>query len=230
MTMLFNVLNRWTGKVQFTAKIDCSEGAPRSIKLGLAVRWALKSGVVLSCADLSCADLRAADLRGADLSGADLSGADLSGADLRGVVLRGADLSCADLRGAVLSGADLRGVVLRGAEIPSIPHIDAAILASIEANKAAGKNGLKMATWHDSNDCDESNWCQTTHCRAGYAICLAGAAGFALEKKVGPAAAGALIYAKSRPDQPVPNFYDSDENAMADIRRAAEADQLPVKP
>ena len=103
-----------------------------------------------------------------------------------------------------------------------ISNIDATILASIEANKAAGKNGLRMNDWH-GQDCDETNWCETTHCRAGYAICLAGKAGFELEKKFGSEIAGKMIYAVSRPDdRPLPDFHASDEAAMADIIASAE--------
>jgi hypothetical protein len=112
-----DVLNRFSGKVQFTAEIDCAEDAAVSVKLGLAVRWAFKSGAYLSGAYLSGADLRGADLRGAYLSGADLSGADLRGADLRGADLRDAYLRGADLSGANLSRADLRGADLRGADL-----------------------------------------------------------------------------------------------------------------
>lgn len=36
MTIKFDVTNRWSGKVQFTAEIDCDESASTSIKLGLA--------------------------------------------------------------------------------------------------------------------------------------------------------------------------------------------------
>jgi uncharacterized protein YjbI with pentapeptide repeats len=61
----FEVRNRWTGKVQFTAEIETTPLMTPRVKLGLAVKWAYKSG----------ADLRDADLRDADLSGADLSGA-----------------------------------------------------------------------------------------------------------------------------------------------------------
>ncbi|MBU6191348.1 MAG: pentapeptide repeat-containing protein [Betaproteobacteria bacterium] len=141
----FDIRNRWTGSVQFTAEIECDESAPICFKIGLAAKWAFKSGAdlsgaVLSGAVLSDADLRGAGLRGAVLSGAVLSdadlsdavlsgavlsGADLSGADLSGAGLRDADLSDADLSdadlsgavlsGAVLSGADLRGAGLRGA-------------------------------------------------------------------------------------------------------------------
>ena len=43
----FNILNRFTGKVQFTAEIDCAPDASESVKMGLAVRLAIKS-----CANL----------------------------------------------------------------------------------------------------------------------------------------------------------------------------------
>ena len=69
--MQFDIRNRYTGAVQFTAEIDCAEDAPASVKIGSAVIWAAMTG----------ANLRRADLSGADLSGADLRGADLRGAD-----------------------------------------------------------------------------------------------------------------------------------------------------
>jgi uncharacterized protein YjbI with pentapeptide repeats len=255
--MKFDILNRFSGKVQFTAEIECEASESVYVKRGLAAKWAYKSRAVLSCAvlsgavlrgaDLSCAVLSGADLSGADLSGADLSGAVLSCAVLSGAVLRGADLSCAvlsgadlsgavlrgaDLSGAVLSGAvlscaDLSGAVLRGAKIkdiletvPLIPNIDAAILAAIEENKAKKTNGFEMARWHGAA-CDETNWCNTTHCRAGYAICLAGKEGFALERKFGSANAGMLLYLKSTPDAPIPNWGASNEAALADMRERA---------
>ena len=123
--MKFEIKNRWTGAVLFTADV------PDETKSGLITRVALEQAVAggtdLSGADLSGAYLSGADLRGTDLSGADLSGADLSGAylsgaylsgaDLRGTDLSGADLSGADLSGAYLSGADLRGTDLSGADL-----------------------------------------------------------------------------------------------------------------
>ena len=102
--MKYEIKNRWTQQVQFTAEIDCDEGASVRIKLGLAIKVALKGG----------ADLRGAYLRGADLCRANLSYANLSYADLRGADLRGADLGNADLSNANLRGADLRGADLGG--------------------------------------------------------------------------------------------------------------------
>ena len=105
-TLKFPVLNRWTGAIQFAAEIDCVESDLPRVKLGLAVKWAYRSGAVLSDADLSGADLSDADLSGADLSGAVLSDADLSGADLSGAVLSDADLSDAEI---IFAGLDARG-------------------------------------------------------------------------------------------------------------------------
>ena len=73
----FEVKKCFSAEVAFTAQIDCAEDAPASIKLGLAIKWAFRSGADLSGADLSRADLSEADLSVADLSRADLSGADL---------------------------------------------------------------------------------------------------------------------------------------------------------
>ena len=87
--MKYEILNRFTGNVQFIAEIECKVDELPSIKLGLAVKSAIKEK--------------------ANFYGADLYGADLSGADLRGANFYGADLSVADLRGANLRGADLYG-------------------------------------------------------------------------------------------------------------------------
>ena len=157
-----------------------------------------------------------ANLRRAKLTGANLRGAGLCGADLCWADLCWADLLWANLRGADLAGADLRGANLRGAYLteaeglpaaPVIPNIDAAILAAIAAG---GK--LNMGAWHT---------CETTHCRAGWAIHLAGAKGAKLERSYGSSVAGALIYAASRPGV-VPDFYSSNEAAMADMMKHAE--------
>jgi len=116
----FDVFNRFSGEVQFTAEIEASDTALSSVKLGLAVRWAVKNranlyGANLSGANLSCANLSGAYLSGANLSGANLYGANLSSANLSGAYLSGANLSGANLYGANLSGANLSGAYLSGA-------------------------------------------------------------------------------------------------------------------
>ncbi len=181
-------------------------------------------GAVLRGADLSGADLRDAVLRGADLSDAVLSDAVLSGADLSDAVLSGAYLRGADLRDAVLSGAYLRGADLSGADlsdvqIPIVHNLDAAIVAIVDS----GSGLLDMGAWHDAE-------CETTHCLAGWSIHLAGKPGYALERKVGSCAAGALIYHASTGR--IPDFYATTDEALNDIRKCASAvpSTSPAKP
>ena len=118
----FDVLNRASCATQFTAEIECSNDAARSVKLGLAIRWGKEHDANLLGADLRDADLRGAnlwnaDLQGADLRDADLRGANLWGADLWDANLQGADLLDADLQRANLRNAGLRGANLRGANL-----------------------------------------------------------------------------------------------------------------
>lgn len=80
-----------------------------------------------------------------------------------------------------------------------------------------------MSDWHGA-ECDETNWCNTTHCRAGYAVCVAGKEGFDLERRVGRTSTAAiLLYLKSTPAARIPNFYCDDATAMADLRERAKA-------
>ena len=130
----FDILHRWTGKLVFTAEIEAEYGASRAIKLGLAIRVAVRAK---------------AYLRGADLRGADLRGAYLSGADLRGAYLRGADLRGADLRGADLSGAYLRGA-------PVIDDIHAMVYAA-----ASQPGALDMGAWHCGTSHCRAGWVVT---------------------------------------------------------------------
>ena len=69
----FDVLNRFLGNVQFTAEIDCAADANQSMKIGLAVKWAIENKADLSRADLSRANLSDADLFRANLSDTNLS-------------------------------------------------------------------------------------------------------------------------------------------------------------
>lgn len=138
------------------------------------------------------------DTGGAEGSRADLAGADLGGADLGGANLRYADLDRADLGGAV-------GLP----EAPVIPDIHRTVLAAVEAPGHA----LDMATWHT---------CDTTHCRAGWVVTLAGDAGRRLENLVGTGVASALIYQASDPTMGrTPDWHASNAEAMADMRRLA---------
>ncbi len=106
--MKFDILNRFSGEVQFSAEIDCKADDLPSVKLGMAVKVAVKERANLYGADLRSADLRSANLYGADLYGADLRSADLYGANLYGADLYGANLYGANLYGADLYGADLK--------------------------------------------------------------------------------------------------------------------------
>ena len=75
--MIHSIHHRHTGAVIFTAEIEADENTSDAVKLGLAVRAAVREG----------ANLRGADLRWADLSVANLRGADLTWADLRGAIM-----------------------------------------------------------------------------------------------------------------------------------------------
>jgi uncharacterized protein YjbI with pentapeptide repeats len=100
--MKYEIKNRWTGAVQFTAEIECSEDAQVGVKVGLSVKWA-----VAHDADLAGANLTGANLVRADLTGANLAGANLAGANLADAYLADANLADANLAGAYLAGANL---------------------------------------------------------------------------------------------------------------------------
>jgi hypothetical protein len=79
------------------------------------------------------------------------------------------------------------------------------------------ENAFEMGSWHGSNSCG------TTHCRGGWVITLAGAEGKALEERTSSEFAAMAIYSKSSPIKVSPvRFFESNEVAMADIRRCAE--------
>ena len=56
--MKFDILNRFSGAVQFSAELTCDADTLPSIKLGLAVKLAVKEKANLSGANLSDANLR----------------------------------------------------------------------------------------------------------------------------------------------------------------------------
>ena len=171
--MKFDVLNRFTGNVKFTAEIDCEQDTPRSLKLGLAVQWAVKTEADLTRADLTCANLTEANLTEADLTWANLTWADW---------------------------------------VPKIKNIHQTVYEAASKPKA-----LEMADWHT---------CETTHCRAGWVVHLAGNAGRVMEGVYGTGSAAALIYMVSDPSMKrVPNWTDTNENALADMKRLAELEK-----
>ena len=121
----------------------------------------------------------------------------------------GANLAGANLYGANLTGANLTGVVVPAhLLIPALLTLDNDLLALLQR----GTGNIDMSAWHS---------CATTHCRAGWALTLAGEAGAALEEAVGTSLAAALLYARAYPDLPVPNFYATNEEAVADITARA---------
>ena len=95
--------------------------------------------------------------------------------------------------------------------IPVIPNIHQSIYAA-----ASNPGALEMGDVHT---------CENTHCRAGWAIALAGAAGRALEKFYNWELAAMMIYDASDPNFKInpARFYDSNENALADMKKLAEA-------
>ena len=112
--MKFEIQNRWSSAVQFECELSAEiETQSFGLRLGFAIKTAVKNRAIL---------------RDTDLSGADLSGAILSDTDLRGAILRGAILRDTDLSGAILSDTDLSGADLSDiksdliAEILKLPN------------------------------------------------------------------------------------------------------------
>ncbi len=201
--MANEILHRYTGAVLYHSADATS--------VREAVEAAIKSGADLGGADLGGADLGGADLGAAYLRGADLGGADLRDANLGGAYLRGADLTSANLCGANLYGAYLCGADLTGAsfgEVPIVEDLDRKILDAIQRPGCS----LEMASWHT---------CETTHCMAGWAIHLAGEAGYELERRTNSATAGAAIFARSTGR--VPDFYAGNDAALEALRARVEA-------
>jgi hypothetical protein len=88
-----------------------------------------------------------------------------------------------------------------------VQNIDATILGIVES----GRGELNMGDWHT---------CETTHCRAGWAVHLAGEAGKALEERLDTQEAGRRIYIASAGRSPW--FFSSNEFALNDMREQAE--------
>jgi hypothetical protein len=76
-----------------------------------------------------------------------------------------------------------------------------------------------MGSWHS---------CNTTHCRAGWVVHLAGEAGYALERFHNTPLAAQLIYRESGFLINPSRFYDNGADAMVDMKRLAETEIVPT--
>lgn len=77
-----------------------------------------------------------------------------------------------------------------------------------------------MGSWHT---------CHTTHCRAGWVVHLAGDAGYALERFYNVELAAMLIYRESGLPINPSRFYDSNEDALKDMRKCAEDEKSATR-
>ena len=98
-------------------------------------------------------------------------------------------------------------------DLPAIPVIDDIHRKVYEAARAPG--ALDMDRWHR---------CDTTHCRAGWVVHLAGPEGYVLAEAVGIAVAAVLIYRASGYDIFPVRFYDTNEEALEDMARLARGE------
>jgi hypothetical protein len=93
-------------------------------------------------------------------------------------------------------------------DVPVIKNLHTLLLSAVEQ-----PNALDMSTWHT---------CETTHCRAGWVVTLAGPKGAALEKASSTLFAAMQICKASSPIKVSPvRFFETKEVAMADIKRCA---------
>jgi len=77
-----------------------------------------------------------------------------------------------------------------------------------------------MSTWHT---------CETTHCRGGWVVTLAGDAGKALEMFHGTLLAAQLIYRESGYLINPARFFDSNADALRDMKNLAEQEAANAK-
>ena len=199
----FKIRRRWTDEVLFET---------RATSLRHAILIAIGKRANLADAYLAGANLADANLAGANLADANLADAYLAGA--KGLIFTPPPDPPTPYVRDTSKNYQKRAERFRKRhpEVPVVENLDAKILAAIEAG-----GSLNMGAWHT---------CQTTHCRAGWAIVLAGEEGKALEEKVGPHRAGMLIYGCSTGN--VPYFYASNEDALADIRACAARSSQPA--
>ena len=114
-TTTVEIKHRFSGAVLFFASVDVS--LSDGLRIGAAVKLAIKAHANLTGADLAHANLTGAYLAHANLAHADLAHANLIGAYLAHANLTGAYLAHANLTGANLTGADLADANLADANL-----------------------------------------------------------------------------------------------------------------
>jgi hypothetical protein len=100
-------------------------------------------------------------------------------------------------------------------DVPIVPLLDSTICRIVNS----GEGKLEMGDWHS---------CETTHCRAGWAVHLAGEAGYALEAKYDSERAGGMIYRASTGRWP--DFFAGNETALKDICAWGAKEEESVSP
>jgi hypothetical protein len=100
-----------------------------------------------------------------------------------------------------------------GFKVPVIENIHSKVLEAVTAPKA-----LNMGDVHT---------CDTTHCRGGWVVHLAGKEGYELEKRTSWLFAAMQIYHKSSPDIPISpvRFFETNDQAMDDMKKCAELEK-----
>lgn len=83
-----------------------------------------------------------------------------------------------------------------------------------------------MSQWHGDDRVNaKGEYCGTVHCRAGWVIVIAGKDGIELENKTSTLFAAMQIYKASSTIRVSPTrFYGSNQKALEDIKRCAEAE------
>lgn len=109
--------------------------------------------------------------------------------------------------------------IIDGLEVPVVPMLNARILAAIERG-----GELDMDHWHGRG----GNLCGTTHCIAGWIVCLAGKKGHDLEVLFGRYSTGVVaskIFYASCPDMVLPSWNEDNEPALLHLRERAAREQ-----
>jgi hypothetical protein len=101
--------------------------------------------------------------------------------------------------------------------VPTIENIHQKVLEA-----TSKENALDMGDWHT---------CDTTHCRAGWVEVLAGPEGKKLAEQTSTLFAAMQIYKASSNIRVSPvRFFETNELAMADIKRCADEELKQTDP